>query len=47
MANRFYIAEVAQRKAANANLDTGTRLLIPELAQPYGEEVCLADLNYV
>jgi hypothetical protein len=46
-AQGLHITEVAQREAADTNLDAGSRLFIAEFAQPGCEEVGLTDLNHV
>jgi hypothetical protein len=42
----LYVSEVAQREAADANLDASPSLFVAELAQPIREEVGLADLDH-
>ena len=45
-ADRLYVSEVAQREAADANLNASPSLLVAELAQLFRKEVCLPDLDH-
>jgi hypothetical protein len=42
----LHVAEVAEREAADTNLDAGPSLFIAKFAQPGCEEVGLTDLDY-
>ena len=44
-ADRLYVSEVAQREAADANLNASPRLFVAEFTQPVCKEVGLADLD--
>ena len=46
-ADGFYVSEVAEREAADTDLNASPRLFVAKLAQPTCEEVGLADLDHV
>ena len=41
----LYVSEVAQRKAANADLDASPCILVAQLTKPIGEDFGLANLD--